>query len=270
MDSLSATTLLAPDEPAAVTVVRPGGTSPALLVCEHAGRRLPRRLGDLGLPASELKRHIAWDIGAGAVAALLSEALDATAVVQTYSRLVIDCNRSPDVPTSIVEISETTHIPGNVDLSPAEREARVNEIFRPFHDQLAALIDERVAAGRPLVLVTVHSFTPVFKSVVRPWHIGVLSNRDRRFADIMLRLLRAEEGLAVGDNQPYFVSDLTDYTVPVHGEKRGLVHVELELRQDLIGDEAGQHAWAARLARLLPRGIEELTEKYPDALRRAA
>lgn len=255
--------LLAPDEPPAVIAHNEAGRSPFFLTCDHAGRAIPRRLGSLGLPEAELNRHIALDIGALAVAQQLSQRLDATLIAQPYSRLVIDSNRSPEVASSIVEISELTEIAGNRGLSRAEVEARRREIFEPYHRRIVAALDQRQKEGRPTVLIAVHSFTPVFKGVSRPWQIGVLYNRDTRFADIMLDLLRREGDLTVGDNEPYAVGDLTDYTIPVHGEQRGIPHVELEIRQDLIGDTPGQTAWADRLARILAEAHRRLTP--PDA-----
>jgi predicted N-formylglutamate amidohydrolase len=244
--------LLEPDEPNPVTLENESGDSVFFLTCEHAGRAFPRRLGRLGLPEAETLRHIAWDIGIGAVGRQLSLLLNAAVILQTYSRLVIDCNRDPKVPSSIPEISEATEIPGNHSLGEAERAARVDAIFRPYHDAIAAALDRRAAADRASVLVALHSFTPVFKGVSRPWHVAVLFNRDPRLAHALAELLRADGSLMVGENEPYRVSDLTDYTVPVHGERRGLPHVEIEIRQDLITKPAGQREWAERLARLLP------------------
>jgi predicted N-formylglutamate amidohydrolase len=249
---MAETALLDPDEPAPVTLDNEAGRSVFFLTCDHAGRAFPRRLNRLGLPEYETQRHIAWDIGIGAVGRQLSRLLDAAVVLQTYSRLVIDCNRDPSVPSSIPEISEVTEIPGNRSLTETARVARINEIFRPYHDAIGAALDRRDAAGRATVLVALHSFTPVFKGLARPWHAAVLYNRDARLAHSLFELLRAEEGLVVGDNEPYAVSDLTDYTVPVHGERRGLPHVEIEIRQDQITEPPGQTAWAERLARLLP------------------
>jgi predicted N-formylglutamate amidohydrolase len=244
--------LLEPDEPDPVTLDNEAGDSVFFLTCEHAGRAFPRRLGTLGLLEAETLRHIAWDIGIGAVGRKLSRLLNAAVILQTYSRLVIDCNRDPNVPTSIPEISENTEIPGNRGLDEAERAARVDAIFRPYHNAIAAALDRRTAANRASVLVALHSFTPVFKGAPRPWHVAVLFNRDPRLAHALAQLLRAEGDLMVGENEPYQVSDLSDYTVPVHGERRGLPHVEIEIRQDLIADPAGQKGWAERLARLLP------------------
>jgi predicted N-formylglutamate amidohydrolase len=258
-----AETLLDPDDPYPVTLDNEAGLSPFFLTCDHAGRAIPRRLNGLGLPEHETERHIAWDIGIGAVGRQLSRRLDAAVILQTYSRLVIDCNRDPAVPSSIPEISETTEIPGNRGLGEEARAARINAIFRPYHEGIAVALDRRAAAGRGSVLVALHSFTPVFKGVVRPWHAAVLYNRDSRLAHPLFALLNAEDGLVVGDNEPYAVSDQTDYTVPVHGERRGLPHVEIEIRQDLINEPAGQTAWAERLARLLPAA-------YAEFLRRCA
>lgn len=251
-------TLLADDEPAPVLAIRPDGASPLFLTCDHAGRRLPRALGDLGLPEAELRRHIAWDIGAAALSRLLSARLDATLIEQVYSRLAVDCNRPRHAPDYIVTLSETTAIPGNRELSAAAVAARTREIWQPYHDRIVAALDARKAAGRATVLIAMHSFTPVFKGVARPWHIGVLYGRDPRLGRILLGLLAAEGDLIVGDNQPYRISDATDYGIPVHGEGRGIPHVELEIRQDLIDADAGQSAWAERLARVLPLAVHEL------------
>jgi predicted N-formylglutamate amidohydrolase len=245
--------MLENDEPPPVRVLRENGASDLFFTADHAGRAIPRSLGSLGLPESELARHIGWDIGIAGVTQSLSEALDATAVLQTYSRLVIDCNRDPSVPSSIPEISEQTEVPGNRKLSPEQRAARRQAIFDPYHERIRSLLDARQAGGRRTVYIAMHSFTPVFKGESRAMQVGVLYNRDARLAHVMLELLRAEGDLVVGDNAPYAVSDVTDYGVPIHAEKRGLPHVEIEIRQDLIAEEAGQAAWAARFRRLLIR-----------------
>jgi predicted N-formylglutamate amidohydrolase len=243
--------LLAADEPPPVRVLRPAGGSDLLLTADHAGRRIPRALGMLGLDESECDRHIAWDIGIAAVTEALSDILGATAVLQTYSRLVIDCNRAPEHPTSIPTVSEATQIPGNERLSDVGRAARRQAIFDPYHAAIAVLIDRRLAAGRRTVLIAMHSFTPVFRNIARMVQVGVLYHRDTRLAQIMLDLLRGEGDLVVGDNEPYAITDTSDYTIPVHGEARGLDHVEIEIRQDLIADPAGQADWAKRMAWLL-------------------
>lgn len=257
----SASPWLEPDEPSPVVEERLEGTSPFLLTVDHAGKRLPRRVGTLGISATELSRHIGWDIGILGVSRLLSARLDAAMVGQVYSRLVIDCNRDPSVPSSIPVLSETTEIPGNAGLGEAEREARRLALFEPYHARLRAVLDAR--ADRETVLISMHSFTPVFKGVARPWQVGVLYNRDTRLAHILRDLLAAEGDLTVGDNEPYQVSDLTDYTVPVHAERRGLAHVEIEIRQDLIEGEPGQAAWADRFARLLPEALRAFHQRNP-------
>lgn len=230
--------------------VNAGGQSPFLLTADHYGRVLPRVLGDLGVSESELVRHIAWDIGIAGVAERLAGMLDAHLIAQRYSRLVIDCNRPPGVASSIPVISEATAIPRNEGISEQERKARRREIFEPYHRRIDAAIDRRLQIERPTVLVSLHSFTPVYAGVARPWHIGALYNRDSVLPQLMLKHLRAEGDLVVGDNEPYAVDDLTDYTIPVHGEARGLVNTGIEVRQDLIADQSGQQQWAERLARI--------------------
>lgn len=225
------------------------GPSPFLLACDHYGRLMPKKLRDLGLSESELSRHIAYDIGIAGVAERLAKMLGAHLVAQRYSRLVIDCNRPPTVASSIPVISEATAIPGNENTSPEQRQARRTEIFEPYHRRIDAVIDERSQAKRATVLVALHSFTPVYDGVARPWHIGALYHRDRILPPLLVRHLREEAELVVGDNKPYAVSDLTDYTIPVHGEARGLVNTGIEIRQDLITEEGGQQQWAERLAR---------------------
>src|SRR5216683_2841478 len=251
--------LLTADEPAPVTVHNEDGPSPFLIVADHAGNSMPRALHRLGLSGTECGRHIAWDIGIAAVCRLVADALSATLVQQNYSRLVIDCNRTPGAETSAPEISELTPIPGNMGLSEGQKAARVREIFRPYHDRIEIELDRRRQAGRPTVLIAMHSFTPVFKGVARPWHAGVLYNRDPRFAHLLMALLKRQEGLVIGDNEPYSVTDASDYTIPVHGERRGLHHVAIEVRQDLITAEAGQRMWADLFARLLPQAYQRLT-----------
>lgn len=247
--------LLAPDDPAPVLEHNATGPSPLFLTCDHYGRLTPRALGDLGVPAAEWERHIAWDIGIGAVTTKLSEALGAHMIAQRYSRLVIDCNRPPGVPSSIPVLSEATRIPGNEAIANADRKARRIEIFEPYHARIAAILDARARDKRATILMAMHSFTPVYAGVARPWHIGTLYSRDKRLANILLALLHAEGDLVVGDNQPYAATDATDYCIPVHAEPRKLIHCGIEIRQDLIADEAGQQAWAERLTRIL-RAVE--------------
>ncbi|SDQ95437.1 N-formylglutamate amidohydrolase [Pseudoxanthomonas sp. CF125] len=255
----SPATLLGADDPAPFTVHRAHGDSPFVLIADHAGQRIPARLGDLGLSQAELDRHIGWDIGIAGLAERLSEKLDAFAILQTYSRLVIDCNRPLEAPGSIVAVSDGTAIPGNESLDDDARTARALEIFAPYHARITQELDRRSEESPAPVLVSLHSFTPVFAGFVRPWHTGVLYHRDARLAHALRDALRAEAGMVVGDNEPYAVSDTSDFAVPVHGEQRGLLHVELEIRQDLIDDAAGQEEWAERLARILPALLPDLT-----------
>jgi len=249
--------LLSAGEPHPVLEWGRGGQSVFVIAVDHASPRIPKRLGDLGLPAVELERHIAWDIGALAVARRVAEALDAPLVAQNYSRLVIDCNRRPGVPTSITPVGESIRIPGNEGLSDEEVTARRVEIFEPYHAHLQALLDERQRAGRPTILVGQHSMTHIFKSVRREMHAAVMYNRDRRFAGALLDALRREPGLVVAENEPYTVSEDNAWTLLYHGEERGLPHVEIEIRQDLIRSDNGQAEWAQRIARALLSAYEQ-------------
>lgn len=250
--------LLGPDEPMPLAVEFENAASDFVLVCDHAGRDIPRALGTLGLSETELSSHVAWDIGAAAVARGLAQRLDAVLVLQNYSRLVIDCNRPTTAEDSIPARSEWVQIGANEQLTPAEAEARRAEIFAPYHDGLTALLDQRRRDRRRTLLVALHSFTPSYRGEARPWHVGVMYHRDARLAEVVLKLLQRDERLVVGDNQPYAVSDDSDYTIPVHGEARGIAHVGLEIRQDLILNEAGQKTWAGRLASLLKQAGDSL------------
>ena len=251
--------LLAPDEPVAVVEVRPGGASQFLLVCDHAGRRIPRRLNNLGLSEAELVRHVAWDPGIAGVGRHLAQRLDAHLIMQPYSRLVIDCNRPPGSGESIVTVSDATAIPGNENVTAADAAQRVREIFEPYHGTIVRHLDARKNAGRPVILISLHSFTAVYGGIIRPWQAGVLYNRYRALADALREQLAAPGDLIVGDNEPYTVDDDTDYTVPVHGEARGIAHVAIEIRQDLIGDEGGQLNGANRLAAALPKAAAKIS-----------
>jgi predicted N-formylglutamate amidohydrolase len=253
-------TLLAADEPAAFRVQGKDGKSPFFLTCDHAGAVVPRRLNSLGVSAENLQRHIAWDIGAAAVAGKLAERLDAFLILQTYSRLVIDCNRPPGTAESIVRLSETTPIPGNEAVSAAEALERERAVFRPYHDCIRTELDRREAQQRCTILIAMHSFVPCFHGNQRPWHAGLLYNRDRRLADLLFQFLRQDASLVIGMNEPYSVDDETDYAIPEYGERRGLLHVGIELRQDLIAEDIGQDKWADLLARVLTDASEVLNK----------
>ena len=247
--------LLDDTDPAPFRVSEGSPSSPFVITADHAGRVIPRRLGTLGLSAAELDTHIAWDIGIGGVSQHLAAHLEAFYIAQVYSRLVIDCNRPLSAASSIVQQSEYTVIPGNENLTPAEAEARALAIFHPYHDRIEAELARRVRAGQRSIFIAMHSFTPRFKGFDRPWDCGVLYNRDRRLVGPLLDLLR-REGLVVGDNQPYFVADDTDYGIPRYGEGPGNLCIELEVRQDLITTEVQQARWGELLARVLRAAVD--------------
>jgi predicted N-formylglutamate amidohydrolase len=244
--------LLGSSDPEPVIVVNEGGASPFLLLGDHAGRAVPARLARLGLSAEAMDSHIAWDIGVERLGAALSKALDATFIRQSYSRLVIDCNRRPEAADAAPAVSDGVPIPGNQNLTPADLAARRSEIYEPYQACIAAVLDRRGRDGRKTQLVSLHSFTPVLQARVRPWRFGVLHRGDSALSSRMLALLRQALADAAGDNQPYAM-DATDNTVPLHADRRGLDYLELEVRQDLIADAAGQAAAAEFLARLFKR-----------------
>ncbi len=226
-----------------------------VILCDHASNALPQGYGTLGLPPAELQRHIAWDIGAAAVTRHLSAALDAPAVMTRVSRLLIDVNRGEDDPTLIMRLSDGAIIPGNRHLDEAEREARISRWYRPYDDAIKRTVSKVATTGRPPVLFAIHSFTENWKGVPRPWHVGVLWERDRRIAMPLLDALRREGDLVVGDNEPY-PGQYEGDTLWRHATKDGLPFCSIEIRQDLIADEAGQTAWGNRIARILTEVLE--------------
>jgi len=232
-------------------VRNPGASSPILLIGDHAGREIPSSLNRLDLPAAALDLHIASDIGVAALGARLADALHATFIAQRYSRLVIDCNRDPTRADAIAAVSDGVGVPGNAGLDDTARSARIGEVFAPYHDRIAAEIAARRSAGQATILLALHSFTPVMAGAARPWRYGVLHKGDSPFSGAVLAALRARLGAAlVGDNRPYRMDEI-DYTVPRHAVAAGFDYLELEVRQDLIGDIAGQAEVAALLAPLL-------------------
>lgn len=246
--------LLGRDDPSPVIVTNPGAASPILLIGDHAGREIPERLGSLGLSAKDLDRHIAWDIGVAALGLRLSEALDATFVRQVYSRLVIDCNRVPGAAGSIAEVSDETLIPGNAEISPNDARMRLDEIYQPYQDAIAAALDQRRSEGRQTVVVSLHSFTPTMQGQARPWRYGVLHRGDSSLSRRMLELLRGVMGEQAGDNQPYSMNEI-DNTIPLHADARGLDYLELEVRQDLIATEEGRLEALKLISQLLPQAL---------------
>ena len=241
-------TFRAADEPAPAIPFNPGGNAAALICCDHAGRAIPRRLGDLGVTQEQLSRHIGWDIGALDVAKRLAVRLDAPGIHQPYSRLVIDCNRRLQSPTLSPEVSDEIPIPGNQGLSPADRKARIENVWRPYHAALATALADLRARHPQAVLISVHSFTPEMAGTARPWEIGLVWRDDDRIVAPLLAALRAIPGICVGDNQPYNGHDGFGFTVPHHAGSQGLPHVMLEIRQNEIDDLAKATLWADRIA----------------------
>jgi predicted N-formylglutamate amidohydrolase len=235
----------------AVAVVNPDGRGPFVLVCDHASNWVPPSLNGLGVPPGELDRHIAWDPGALELAQLLSALLDAPLVHATVSRLVLDVNRDPTHHGSVVTISEDTLIPGNHELSDEERSRRVRSIYEAYHQALASVVEGCATRHPNAQIVSIHSFTPVYRQQSRPWHIGVLSGDDKRLSQPLLELLRADGEFNVGDNQPYAPTDGVYHTLERHCSGRKLRSVLLELRSDMIGEHELREQWARRLQRAL-------------------
>jgi predicted N-formylglutamate amidohydrolase len=258
---------IAADGPAAFELVNPNGRSRAILVCDHASPRIPRRLGDLGLAPADRLRHIAWDIGTAALARRLARILDAPLVLSGYSRLVVDCNRPFEVASAFCTRSEDIDVPGNVALSDAEKAARAAAFYWPYQDAVHDLVESRMGRDVLPVMVSIHSFTPVYLGHARPWHIGVHYRLDRRLAALALETLRADAMLTVGDNEPYPVALDEDYTIPVHAELRGLPYVLFEIRQDLLRVEPRIDAWADQLGSLLAKALTDpsLDHRAPPA-----
>ncbi|MBP2311050.1 N-formylglutamate amidohydrolase [Azospirillum soli] len=239
--------LLGPDDPPPVTVLNPDSESALLLVCDHATRAIPKALDQLGLTEEQLCRHIAYDIGAAELTKRLAERFGATAVLSGYSRLVIDPNRALDDPTAIPVISDDVIIPGNRALDAAEEQRRVEAIFNPYHAAVAAEVAKRRARGQVPAMVSIHSFTPAMRGVARPWHVGVLWDRDPRIPLPMIERLRADGRWCVGDNEPYSGRNTAGGTVETHATPAGLPNVLIEVRQDLIAIAEGVALWAGVL-----------------------
>lgn len=255
--------LIGPGEPAPFRVLNPHGRARLLVVCDHASNRIPAALENLGLDELALGRHIACDIGAGGVAEQLALHLDAPAVLAGYSRLVIDCNRGLDDPTSILAVSDGEFIPGNHGLGAGDKEERARQFFHPYHDAIRRRLESFERRGIVPAFVAVHSFTPVFQQVQRPWQFGILWDKDPRIPVPLITALRAL-GLAVGDNEPYSGRAPADHTIDHHAEGGGLPHVSIEIRQDLIDHPEGVERWSRVLGEVLERilGDETLYAKW--------
>ncbi len=249
--------LLSPADGPPIEVVNPKGASEALVVCEHAANRVPRALDSLGLTAEALESHIAWDPGAASVARELARRLDATAILQRFSRLVHDCNRPSGSEAAMPARSEAYNVPGNRGLTAAARKARSDAIYAPFHEALGSLLDRRQEAGRRPVLVTVHSFVPRYHGRPRRVELGILHDSDPRLAEAMLALAAAGE-LDARRNEPYGPKDGVTHTLKLHALPRGLLNVMIEIRSDLIANRRSQSAMAERLAQLLTEALDRV------------
>ncbi|MCB1480145.1 MAG: N-formylglutamate amidohydrolase [Rhodobiaceae bacterium] len=223
-----------------------------LLLCDHATNALPERYGTLGLPQSQLERHIGYDIGVEGVTRRIAADLGIPAVLSRFSRLLIDPNRGRDDPTLVMRISDGAVVPGNARADAAEIGYRLKRFYLPYDRAITEAIDAGIAAGCPPALFSIHSFTPNWRGVQRPWHVGVLWDKDARFAQPLIEAFREDAALVVGDNEPY-TGELEGDTMNRHGTRRGLAHALIEVRQDLIAESAGISEWADRLGTMLKR-----------------
>ncbi|MEM1410769.1 MAG: N-formylglutamate amidohydrolase [Pseudomonadota bacterium] len=239
--------LIGPDEPPPFEVVNRAGRAPFLLVCDHASPVIPRALKQLGVADWVLERHVACDIGARAATLALSERFDAPAVLANYSRLVVDLNRKLHDASAFIKVSDGIAIPGNIELTERERQARIKTFFDPYHDAVDAELRRFKERGQVPGLVSIHTCTPVFNRVVRRWHVGVMWDKDPRIAKPLLERLAAMPDICPGDNEPYSGTHPNDFTVDHHAEQNGLPCVGIELRQDLVDSADGAIHWAGIL-----------------------
>ena len=247
--------LLGPQDTSPVTVLNEASDHPLLLVCEHAGNRVPQALNGLGIAQKDRDSHVCWDIGAEAVTRIVAEALGAPAVLQPYSRLVIDCNRPPDAPDAMPKVNHGVQVPGNRYLNEAARTARIEEIFDPFQ----ATVERHLMRQPRKIVLSIHSFTPLLAGEPRPWHVGFLFRQDAQTSTHLARFIAgAQPKLTIGMNQPYQIDDASDWFVPQHGEVSGLPHSLIEIRNDLIGDTQGQQTWADILTAAINRYLKEV------------
>ncbi len=263
--------LIGRNDPAPFVVLEEHGRAPALVVCDHASRAFPQALDRLGLPELPSWQHIAWDIGAGELARGLAHALDAPAVLAGYSRLVVDCNRSPDDEEAFRKESDGWTVPGNQHLTEDDRRVRLASFFDPYHECIEAMLGGFRGRGVVPLLVAVHSFSPTLAGNTRPWHAGVLWDQDEANAQRLLEGLRAQKGLVIGDNEPYSGKHPANYTIDHHAKAHGLPHVCIEVRQDLLSSPAGIERWVRLLARIVgeiladPRSLQPLAKVAPHA-----
>ncbi|MCU0989001.1 MAG: N-formylglutamate amidohydrolase [Xanthomonadales bacterium] len=258
--------LIGPGDPPPYMTYNDHGKARVLLVADHASPFFPAAMHQLGLADWVLERHVAWDIGADKLTRFLADALDAPAVLAGFSRLIIDPNRRLDDPTAFPEVSDGIAIPGNQDLDEEQRTLRAQSFFQPYHDAIAERLGRFAARDQFPALISVHTCTPVFDRVVRPWHVGIMWDRDPRIAKPMMEHLRGVPGICIGDNEPYSGRHPHDFTVDHHAEAAGLPHVGIEVRQDLVRDESGARQWAGILADALTGvlGDENLYQRWQD------
>jgi len=240
--------LIGPGDSPPFTSYNDNAKSPVLLVVDHASPHFPASLNQLGLADWVLERHVAWDIGVDKLARFLADELDAQAILAGFSRLIIDPNRNPENGSAIVEISDGISIPGNQGIDDHQRSLRMQSFFKPYHDRIADRLARFSASGITPALISVHTCTPVFNRIVRPWHIGIMWDKDPRIPVPLIEALGNMDGVCVGDNEPYSGSHPHDYTVDHHAEAAGLPHVGIEVRQDLVKEEDGARKWAGILA----------------------
>ena len=239
---------------------------PIIICSEHASNRIPENLENLGLSEDFLQTHIAWDIGAGEVCKQIAHNLDATAIYCNYSRLVVDCNRNLTDPTAFIEVSDHIIVPGNQSLTADDKQARNDALYAPYHEKLKFELERHTSADKTPVLIAIHSFTPALnQKQARPWHVGVLWDKDPRIPKQLLSALNLEADLIVGDNKPYSGRHFADYTMDHHAEENGYAHVCIEIRQDLLENEKGILEWSERLSRVLGKILidKNLYKKYP-------
>jgi predicted N-formylglutamate amidohydrolase len=239
--------IAAADGGEAYEIVAGDVSSGVVVLADHASNAIPAEFGNLGMPDSELQRHIAYDIGVAPLTRALAARLKAPAVLSRFSRLLIDPNRGDDDPTLVMRLSDGAIVPGNARLDEAGVKERMRRFSLPYHDAVAGVIDQMLNAGTVPAIISIHSFTPRMKGFDRPWHVGVLWDSDPRLPFPLLEALRRDPKIVTGDNEPYDGA-LEGDTMSRHCISRGLAHVLIEIRQDLIADQADAHRWGERLA----------------------
>lgn len=247
--------LLTDADPNPIDFFNPEGDADVLLVCEHAGQKVPEKLFGLQLSNSDMDKHIGWDIGAAAVTRKMAQLLNAPAILQRYSRLVVDCNRPPEAPDAMPEVADNVPIPGNENLTAAARQQRIDEIFWPFHHA----VEDAICSKRFRLVLSIHSFTPQLGDETRPWPLAFLYRGDAATPTALASYVHeSQPALAIGMNEPYQIDDESDWFVPQHGETNKIPHSLIEIRNDQIEDENGQQVWAAQLALATSKLLDDM------------